>query len=156
WDADKGERFRELGPFAVNSNYPPFIGQWSPDSRLLAVNVLEGGWQLWDVENNKLANDPKQWMGDTFLLAPDGQNVLVRSNNSNAHRLRELATGKERGELPYTRAQPPAWSPDGRLLVVQGASGIELWSGNLRRRVRALAGPHWGAGHFWQLAFSAD
>jgi len=148
WDADKGERLRELGPF----DGPAQSLSWSPDGRLLAFNVPNAGWHLWDVEKNNLANEPKQWIADSFLFAPDGRNALARLDYNDVYRLRELATGKEHGQLPYVRLWPPAWSPDGRLLAVVVGATVELWRGDLRRRVRTLKPMPFVE----QVAFSAD
>jgi WD40 repeat protein len=150
WDPHKGERFRELGPFPR----APRDLRWSSDSRLLAINVADAdwdfyrnnwkdlsakqvGWHFWDVEQNKLGNDPKEWKEALFTFTPDGRSALVASAGNQHYRLRDLATGKDRylsactciGELA------PAWSPDGRLLAVVAHGGrIELWHADLRRR----------------------
>jgi WD40 repeat protein/serine/threonine protein kinase len=161
WDADKLERPREVGPFTadVGPQRWHWFGQamerylmWSPHGKLLAFNVPEVGWHLWDVEQNRLANDPKQWKVAHFDFAPDGRNALVYSQPDGAYQLRDLATREERGRLPCAQTSP-VWSPDGRLLVVAWGSQIELWSGDLRRRVRTMMATY---KHLTQVAISSD
>jgi WD40 repeat protein len=163
WDADRAERFREVGPFAKTIQFAtwgdPVVVQyftWSPNGRLLGFNIPEVGWHVWDVEQNKLANDPKQWKGWYFALAPDGRSALeVPGRGDVVYRLRDLATGQERGQLPHGPwMHPGAWSPDGRLLAVQGVDGIELWRADLRSRVRTLKTTTYSA--VLQLGFSGD
>src|SRR6202040_2410967 len=71
WDVQKAERLCELGPcagvvqadrwHATNSESTSAPLTWSPDGRLVACNVPEMGWYIWDVEQKKLINDPKKW-----------------------------------------------------------------------------------------------
>jgi WD40 repeat protein len=151
WDTDKGELLRELGPFPAAA--VPVT--WSPDGRLLAFHVSGVGWHFWDAEKTKLVNDPKQWQESELAFAPDSCSVLVSGNGF--YHLRDAASGKKGGELPSTIPErAAAWSPDGRLLVLLTGSGLELWRGDLRRRVRTLEGPYSCTRDRWQLAFSAD
>jgi WD40 repeat protein len=79
--------------------------------------------------------------------------VLVRSTNSDGYRLRELATGKERGQLSRFRISSATWSPDGRLLAVPVGTVVELWRGDLRSRVQTLRATQ---SPVRQIAFSGD
>jgi WD40 repeat protein len=176
WDTEKGERFREPGPFAAEMETHFYWGipvgslSWSPDGRLLAFNVPGPGWHIWDVERGQRTNDPKQWKLAHFDFAPDGRNALVYAPSDGAFQLRDLATGEVRGRLPYGQTSP-VWSRDGRLLAMPWESQIELWSGDLRRRLRTLtgmsrvvaqvtftgdgklvAGLGWGGLHIWETA----
>ncbi|HTU19425.1 MAG TPA: WD40 repeat domain-containing serine/threonine-protein kinase, partial [Gemmataceae bacterium] len=145
WDLEKGQLLHELGPFAAATAGV----RWSPDGRLVAFQVAGCGWHIWDVEQNKLANDPKQWMlyeggGPVGLrFAPDSRAALVNKSEDGLWRLRNLATRTEGKPLPV--CTPPVWSPDGRLLAVplvtvtpETRDLVELWTGDLRRRVRTL------------------
>jgi WD40 repeat protein len=168
WDAERQDRFREVGPFAagVQARLPGWRNRgverclvWSPDSRLLAFDVAAAGWHMWDVEQNRLANDPKQWQVAHFDFAPDGRSVLTLWRDPPAtdpYLLRDLATGAERGRLPYGSSSlqcPATWSPDGSLLAVPGGPGVVLWSADLQRRVMSLPTTH---GYVYQIAFSGD
>jgi WD40 repeat protein len=152
WDAGNGERWRELGPFAG----PASDVRWSPDGRFVAFAVPDLGWHFWDVENNKLANDPNRWKVGPLAFTPDGRTALVATGPVN--QLQDVATGEKRRDLPFTAGEA-AWSPDGRLLAVRALretdSKLELWRGDLRRRVRTLE-PGRAEGYRWQVAFSAD
>jgi WD40 repeat protein len=151
WDADKGERLGEVGP---STSVHGHVVQWSPDGRLLLFFSQDGSWLFWDVEQKKVVNDPKQWklgQGNLYAVTPDGRSAWLYG-----HPLRDIASGKERGEVP---SQPiaTAWSPDGRLFAALGKSGgLKLWRGGLRRRVRTLEGQDWQRNYGWQVAFSAD
>jgi sulfatase modifying factor 1 len=153
WDPQHGERAGEVGPFPGRAE----ALTWSPGGRLLAFNVPDLGWHVWDVGQGKLVNDPGEWKAVRFAFAPDGRTALAAPNGGEPYRLRELTTGKERGRLPVAARSylgPPAWSPDGRLLAVPtDLPGVELWRGDLARRVRTLRGADWNAD---EVAFSRD
>ena len=159
WDADKAESLRDLGPFPA----APQSVRWSPKGKLLAFNVPEIGWHVWDVERDKLANDPKSWKDFYFDFAPDGRSALTVERPypfQDPYRLRDLDSGKERGRLSspesFSRtanAEPARWSPDGHLLALPVNFGVELWRGDLRRRMRTLKATH---AYVSQIAFSGD
>ncbi|MGH7224604.1 MAG: WD40 repeat domain-containing protein, partial [Gemmataceae bacterium] len=137
WDAAKGQRDRELGPFPA----VPESVKWSADGRLVTFNVAEVGWHVWDLEKSQLVNVPKQWKVFWFDLTPDGRSALVAPNDKEVYRLRDLASGKDGARLPYTHGMyqaHPTWSPDGRQLVVSISFGIELWRSDLSKRLRKM------------------
>jgi WD40 repeat protein len=156
WDADKGELLRELGPFPAAD--PNSRMMWSPDGRFLAFPaspLKELGWHVWDVEQNKLVNNPKEWKDTWLVFSPDRRSVLV-GTYGDVYRLRDLTSGKEVRSLPVGVLPwgiPPVWSPDGRLLAVPLSWGVELWRGDLSRRVRTLHVAYEGV---HQVSFSAD
>jgi WD40 repeat protein len=164
WDVEKAELLPEIGPLAaaVQSDqyhrawHPQKHMAWSPDCRRLAFHVQGVGWHVWDVAQNKLANDPKQWKDFGFDFALDGRTALVWSGDGEPYRLRDLDSGAERAQI-FTRYLPyaalPAWSRDGHLLAVPVACGIELWRSDLRRRLWALKAT---GVPVRQIAFSGD
>jgi WD40 repeat protein/tRNA A-37 threonylcarbamoyl transferase component Bud32 len=139
WDADKGEQLHEIGPFPG----PALNVSWSADGRMVAFNVEKVGWHFWDVDRKRLVNDPKEWKVNQLVLTPDGQSALVFPTAPNTYQLRDLATGKWGAELARTTVDvfKPAWSPDGRLLVMPFGATVEFWRGDLKRRLRTLSGP---------------
>jgi WD40 repeat protein len=151
WNTDNGERQRELGPFAGETNQ----AKWSADGRLLAFNVAGVGWHVWDVDKNRLVNDPEQWNVHWFDLSPDGRSALVAPSATEEYRLRELASGKDGARLPRSPEHyldHPRWSPDRRVLAVPVWFGMELWRADLSKRLRTLlrsGGPS-------QVRFSSD
>jgi WD40 repeat protein len=153
WDLTKGEQSGELGPL-------PEVARaviWSPDGRLIACRVGIG-WQFWDVAQNKVVNDPKQWEWQAVTLdfAPDGRRALVTTADRDGYRLRDVASGRELGRLarpPGLPGQAGAWSPDGNALALPGVGGVELWRASLQRRFFALPA---GGLPLRQIAFSAD
>jgi WD40 repeat protein len=163
WDVEKAERLPEVGPLAAGVQLPeshvpwhlPRHMAWSPDGRLLAFNVHDVGWHVWDIERNKLAHDPKQWGDQGFDFAPDGRTALVWLDVAQPFRLRDLDSGAERGQLSmrHLPGALPAWSRDGRLLAVAVPSGIELWRSDVRRRLWALKVTD---APVQQIAFSGD
>ncbi|HTU19427.1 MAG TPA: serine/threonine-protein kinase [Gemmataceae bacterium] len=151
WDAAKGERDRELGPFAAETQGV----KWSADGRLLTFNVPDVGWHVWDAQQNKLVNDPKQWKLFWFDLTPDGRSAIVAPKEKDVYRLRELASGKDGVQLPYAHnifLAHPTWSADGTMLAVSLYDGIQLWRPDLSKRLRTM--PLDGGAS--QIAFSRD
>jgi WD40 repeat protein/serine/threonine protein kinase len=157
WDTQKGEPFRELGPFDARAMFLT----WSPDGRLLAFQVPGVGWHVWNMEKSKLANDPKQWNGRNFQFAPDGRSAVISEAAGLPYRLRDLATAEDRSpavsDYKCVRDDVPvAFSPDGRLLATAlWSSDIALLRGDLHGRAKTLHGaltPY----HGWRYEFSQD
>jgi WD40 repeat protein/serine/threonine protein kinase len=153
WDLARGEQSGELGPLPETTT--DVI--WSPDGRLIACRV-EGGWQFWDVEQNKVVNDPKQWAWQAVTLdfTPDGRRALVTTADRDGYRLRDVPSGREVGWLARPLKQlglARAWSPDGNALALPGADGVEVWRASLRRQLCTLPV---GGLPVRQVAFSAD
>jgi WD40 repeat protein len=142
WHVEKAERLRELGPFAAEARWVT----WSPDARFLAFQVPSAGWHIWDLDKNRIANDPQRWQVPIFQFAPDGRSAVVATGENQPYRLRDLATGEDRGEPSSACAcvcpdVQVVFSPDGRLLATPSwPSGIALLRSDLRGRVRTLKG----------------
>ncbi|MFY9823310.1 MAG: amidohydrolase, partial [Thermoanaerobaculia bacterium] len=111
--------------------------QGSPDGRRLVFSSDRGGsYDLWQLEPEtgaltQLTSDP----GEEFMPAwsPDGREIAFITSGPPASRwgdapasshLRVLSAGRQRllAELPGT-AGAPAWSPDGKTILVSAVSG---------------------------------
>jgi len=137
WNAVLGKRDRELGPFGGAAESV----KWSADGRLLTFNVPEVGWHVWDLDNNRLVNDPKQWKVFWFDLTPDGRSALTAPSVKEVYRLRDLANGKDGARLPYTPVAllaRPTWSADGTKLMITHYNRIEWWHADLSKWLRNL------------------
>jgi WD40 repeat protein len=153
WDAGKGEQLKEVGPLPERAQHL----SWSPDGRLLAFEVPQIGWHIWDVQKNKLTNDPKEWKVSALLFRPTAQSAQVLVKQGVVfHHLKELDTGKELGQLSHAAGvhSMPAWAPDGRVLAVPVAKTVELWRGDLKRRLRTLGAA--ARPNVSQVGFSQD
>jgi WD40 repeat protein len=152
WDFEKGERLGELGPFAAQVEQLA----WLPGGRGIACYVNNVGWHFWDVQRNCLLNDPKQWQGGHALFLPDGR-CLATVGYNHPYRLRDVATGKEREHnVPKCDSLfvASACSADGRVVVLAPGPTVEVWSGDLRRRLRTLQRA--SVLEYKQVAVSAD
>lgn len=150
WDAEKGTRLPKLGSF---SEVPDKLS-WSP-ARILAFWVHNSGWHFWNVEKNRLVNDPKQWTWPLLHVTPDGCSALVRLRDDMAYRLRDLATAKILAGPIMTGAwvdPPMAWSPSGELIARVRDANIELWRVSGNRHVRTLRSTQ----VVEEVAFTAD
>jgi WD40 repeat protein len=152
WDAATGDELPVLKPKAGLTRCLP-----APDGRsvLLAWEGNPCQTELWDAASGQ----PIQPMGDqrssphACAFSSDGATVAIEDDA--AVRLRETASGRDRGRLEV-RAGPVcglAFSPDGRLLAVGGGDGVylvHLASGRVVGRVDVERGC-WDS-----LAFSPD
>jgi WD40 repeat protein len=141
WHGDSSQNRIELGPFAGSTDRV----FWLPDGRQIGFHEEGVGWRLWDVQRNiPSAIDPKHWdENGCFLIAPDGRSVLTALPNA-PFRLRDLATGNDSGKPDsackwWADGARPAWSSDGRVFALATSQAtVELWRGDLRRRLRTL------------------
>jgi WD40 repeat protein len=206
WDVTSGKSLRQSG----ESDKGHQVAVFSPDGALLARAAADGGVQIWEVSTGRklrrLGGQPGQpaqpqfqttivaFSPDSRTLAMDqgnGFNPYISGSGSLAGmppqalgrgvRLWEVATGKERDQIP-AGTTPPMWtggysftggginggwmvpfgsgvsklmfSPDGRTLAIAGDS-VRLWDLALRRERRLVDGQGpYALGH--TMAFSPD
>jgi RNA polymerase sigma factor (sigma-70 family) len=135
----------------------------SPDARVLASIHENKTIRLWETATGKLLREhPESDYVGSIAFSPDstlmassfmgdlGRNPLIR--------LREVATGKEVGQLRGDAADPMdtmAFSPDGRTLIWGGQHRRELylWEIATRQLRRKFSGHQ---GHLTCMAFSPD
>jgi WD40 repeat protein len=101
---------------------------WSPDSRVVLVEVLGQAPHLWDVAD-KLSGGPLDCGGEPqlALFARGGKAVLTMAGRQlqlwDTHTRKALGERVTCGQFP----QPRALSPDGRTLAFWTFSGVVLW-----------------------------
>jgi WD40 repeat protein len=112
---------------------------FSPKEQLLAASLctsfssefecLQGEIRLWNVADGQVV---RVWGKEHKALiteiefSPDGQ-MLVSVDVQSQARLWRVSTGEEVWKLEDVRA-PAAFSPDGKVLALNGSDGVTLWS----------------------------
>ena len=148
WDAATGE---EIQRFGRHSNWVRDVA-FSRDGRLVLTGSSDGTARLWDAITGE---ELQRFTGhsdvvETVALSPDGGLVATGSYDRTV-RVWDANNGKE---LHRLEGLPPvAFSPDGRLLITNSASGAVLWDPTTGNEVRRLAKPH---SSIDACAFSAD
>jgi WD40 repeat protein len=112
---------------------------FSPKEQLLAASLctsfssefecLQGEIRLWNVADGQVV---RVWGKEhkapitEIEFSPDGQ-MLVSVDVQSQARLWRVSTGEEVWKLEDVRA-PAAFSPDGKVLALNGSDGVTLWS----------------------------
>jgi WD40 repeat protein len=112
---------------------------FSPKEQLLAASLctsfssefecLQGEIRLWNVADGQVV---RVWGKEhkapitEIEFSPDGQ-MLVSIDVQSQARLWRVSTGEEVWKLEDVRA-PAAFSPDGKVLALNGSDGVTLWS----------------------------
>ena len=103
--------------------------QFSPDNGLLATISMDQTVRYWEVKDGTAVKtiklDGYHSDRDSVMLSHDGR-FLVASEDSWV-RLWDVATGKLERELPGSRDEGLAFSPDGATLATGSSNSAELW-----------------------------
>src|SRR5262249_11069881 len=133
FDAATGRRVREL----TGHGDQVYQVTFTADGKTLLSGSMDGTLRVWDVATGKQLRQA-QWEWGALALSPDGK-VLARRNGDQVE-LCELLTGNVLARLEAGadvlhdgfgppvdhRAQPIAFSPDGKALLMQDGTGLRL------------------------------
>jgi serine/threonine protein kinase/WD40 repeat protein len=123
WSSDQPERLIPLERHADVRGVAV-----SPNGQLVATGGFghPGGAKVWDARTGKLVKDLPVGSNCWVVFSPDGKHLLIASGNSAAAQIRLWDVGSWE-EVPLERPLQgacPAFSPDGRLLVVETGAGV--------------------------------
>ncbi len=139
YDYDHGVsaiHFWDTAQFELLSTIPATgMELWNPATDQ-AVNLENGNVQIWDVETSQIVKEfeghgIRQHATRPGLLrwSPDGSKVTIPDQNGIVG-IWDVSTGQKlltvgSGTLsPYSEV---VWSPDGSMLAINNATGIEIW-----------------------------
>ena len=118
----------------------------SPDLKVLAIGMEDGGLQLWDLSQKKPAFldahagrvRNQVFSADSHKLATVGEDRQVHVWDVAARRkLRTLGLERELPDLTFNT--PMAWSADGKTLAVADSEALYLWHWQSGDRAQRLA-----------------
>jgi WD40 repeat protein len=110
-----------------------YRAEFSPDGRTLATTELQGVITLWDVESGQskgtVTKKRKEYYFPGFEFSPEG-NLAVTFRFEDT-KIWDTASGKLKSELPKSKANDAAFSPDGRWLATasdDSKSTARIWN----------------------------
>ncbi|WP_028921828.1 AAA family ATPase [Pseudonocardia acaciae] len=155
WDLD---RHQQVGiPFAGAPSIAPSAVLFTPDSRTLIAQWVDGTVRLWDVATQREVGNQRGGRSDAMAVSRDGA-TLVSAGWDGTARLWNLATRQPIGQpLIGSRGalRSVALSQDGRAVAAGAEDGtIQVWDATTGRTIGAPWTAH--RGMVLALAFSAD
>jgi WD40 repeat protein len=123
--ADQPQRLIELGPHAVVRSVAV-----SPKGQWVATGGFRhpGGAKVWDARTGKLERDLPVGSFCWVVFSSDGKRLLTAAGGASPHygqiRLWEVDTWAEVRFKEPLEGAVPAFSPDGKLLVVETGTGV--------------------------------
>jgi WD40 repeat protein len=116
---------------------------FSPDGRLVVTASLDGSARIWDVQSGQelkrflhpdrvtFAAPSPDW---SRLLTTGTEGIVLLWDVASGERLRQLSRA-----MPVAGAAEAAFSPDGRLVMVKTAEGVNVWEAETGRLVQSIA-----------------
>lgn len=141
WDAFTGDGLWIIpGKFIENQNI-----QLSPRGRYLIMTPLSGGYQVWDIENQKLSisvstNDAR---AQSIDFNPDESRLAIAAKDNDAVTLWNLTRSEIFTKLPGhgEGARSAAFDPSGKRLITTSEDGnTYLWDALIGTKIANLSG----------------
>jgi WD40 repeat protein len=157
WDMATGRERLHFAAYKVKapdgaSSLDVFVAGFTPNGRQIISTGSDNTIQLWDVTSGENIREFGRFSSVTRVsLSPDGKTIAGEVKNDMTWELRlwEVATGRERKQRlqPGKRFLSPAFSPDGKMLVVsigeedwKKPCDIQLWDVEAAKEIRTLRG----------------
>lgn len=137
---------------------------FSPDNRLLLIGASDNVLRLWDRDTGKLVRelppDDSSSRSIYAIFSSDGRSLAYHDYGAGfgtlgmGVRIREIASGGFRLQIPHRGGIPLAYSPDGRFLACSSPSwGVDVLDAATGKVLARQQGPQVS---LFSLAFSPD
>lgn len=105
--------------------------KFSPDGRILATIVDNNKIILWDYANQKEIAILKGHIGSILSMkfSPDSKRLVTASWQDETIRIWDLETQQKLVNFKVGQVYSSVFSPDGKILIVEGGSGLHIWQG---------------------------
>jgi len=154
WHADQPDRLIKLGPHADARNVTV-----SPDGQWVATGGFgaPGGAKVWEARTGKPVKDLPVGSNCYVVFSPDGKRLLTNAGFLHSPQVRawQVGTWAEVLFKEPLKGASPAFSPDGKLLVVETGTGVaRLLDPKTGKEYARLEDP--SQDRTWLFSFSPD